>query len=53
MLSTLVDKPFNDKHWVFEIKWDGVRSIFFLTRQNEYWKLNLEVIKSLLIDIQN
>jgi len=30
MLATAIDKPFTDKHWVFEIKWDGVRSIFFL-----------------------
>lgn len=30
MLATAVDEPFNDKDWVFEIKWDGVRSIFFL-----------------------
>ena len=29
MLATAIDKPFNDKHWVFEIKWDGVQSIFF------------------------
>lgn len=29
MLSTLVDEPFNNKDWVFEIKWDGVRSILF------------------------
>src|ERR671911_898876 len=29
MLSTLVDKPFNSKDWVFEVKWDGVRSILF------------------------
>jgi bifunctional non-homologous end joining protein LigD len=27
MLSTLVDKPFDSKDWVFEVKWDGVRSI--------------------------
>jgi bifunctional non-homologous end joining protein LigD len=27
MLSTLVDDPFNNKDWVFEVKWDGVRSI--------------------------
>ena len=25
MLATLVDEPFNDKNWVFEIKWDGFR----------------------------
>jgi bifunctional non-homologous end joining protein LigD len=30
MLATAVDEPFNDKDWVFEVKWDGVRSIFFL-----------------------
>src|SRR5918993_4562653 len=29
MLSTLVDKSFNSKDWVFEVKWDGVRSILF------------------------
>jgi bifunctional non-homologous end joining protein LigD len=33
MLSTLVDKPFNSKLWVFEIKWDGVRSILFLHKK--------------------
>lgn len=32
MLSTLVDEPFNSKDWVFEIKWDGVRSILFLSK---------------------
>ena len=29
MLSILVDEPFNSKDWVFEVKWDGVRSILF------------------------
>jgi bifunctional non-homologous end joining protein LigD len=32
MLATAIDEPFNDKDWVFEVKWDGVRSIFFLHR---------------------
>ena len=27
MLATLVDKPFDDKEWVFETKWDGFRLI--------------------------
>jgi bifunctional non-homologous end joining protein LigD len=27
MLATLVDKPFYDKGWVFETKWDGFRLI--------------------------
>lgn len=27
MLSTLVDDPFTDDQWLFEIKWDGYRAI--------------------------
>jgi len=27
MLATLTDKPFDDKDWSFEIKWDGYRAI--------------------------
>jgi bifunctional non-homologous end joining protein LigD len=27
MLATLIDKPFNKKGWIFEIKWDGYRAI--------------------------
>lgn len=27
MLATLVDKPFDKKDWIFEIKWDGYRAI--------------------------
>jgi len=27
MLTTLVDKPFDDPDWVFEVKWDGFRAI--------------------------
>jgi len=30
MLAILVDKPFNDKQWLFETKWDGVRAICFV-----------------------
>src|SRR5215207_4566247 len=33
MLSTLVDKPFDSKDWVFEIKWDGVRPILLLHKK--------------------
>ena len=29
MLATSIDKPFNNKDWVFEVKWDGVRAIAF------------------------
>ena len=27
MLATLVDEPFDDENWIFEIKWDGYRAI--------------------------
>lgn len=30
MLATLVDRPFDDPQWLYEIKWDGYRAITFL-----------------------
>ncbi len=30
MLATLVNKPFSDPEWLFEIKWDGVRALAFV-----------------------
>lgn len=30
MLATLVDAPFDDEDWVFEVKWDGYRALAFL-----------------------
>lgn len=27
MMAQLVDKPFNNKEWLFEIKWDGYRTV--------------------------
>ena len=31
MLATLVDEPFDDPDWVFEVKWDGYRTIGFIS----------------------
>jgi bifunctional non-homologous end joining protein LigD len=39
MLATLVDKPFNNKEWVFEVKWDGIRSIFYMHKTKDIRKL--------------
>ncbi|MDQ6723267.1 MAG: hypothetical protein M3Z01_03260, partial [Thermoproteota archaeon] len=39
MLTTLVDKPFNNQDWVFEIKWDGVRSISFIHKSKDILKI--------------
>ncbi len=30
MLATLSERPFSDPHWLFEIKWDGVRSLAWI-----------------------
>lgn len=32
MLATLVDTPFNDPEWLFEIKWDGYRCLAFIKK---------------------
>jgi bifunctional non-homologous end joining protein LigD len=29
MLARLVDKPFDDEDWIFEIKWDGYRALAY------------------------
>lgn len=30
MLTTLVDKPFDEQGWLYEIKWDGYRAVSYL-----------------------
>lgn len=30
MLATLVDKPFEEKGWLYELKWDGFRALSYL-----------------------
>ncbi len=30
MLATLVDKPFDEKGWLYEVKWDGYRAIAYV-----------------------
>ncbi|MEP6594803.1 MAG: DNA ligase D [Ginsengibacter sp.] len=34
MLATLVDKPFDEPGWLYEVKWDGYRSIIYLNNGN-------------------
>ena len=47
MLSTAVDKPFNDKEWDFEIKWDGVRAILFYHKSKNILELRSRTNKSI------
>jgi bifunctional non-homologous end joining protein LigD len=32
MLATLIDQPFNDPGWSYEIKWDGYRALAYLQK---------------------
>ena len=34
MLASVVEKPFDDPDWLFEIKWDGYRAIAFIADGN-------------------
>ena len=34
MLATLVDAPFDDADWVFEVKWDGYRAMAFTKKED-------------------
>ena len=40
MLATLVDEPFDDDDWLFEIKWDGYRAICTI---DESGKMNADL----------
>lgn len=40
MLATLHDKPFDDPDWIFEIKWDGYRSIAETGRDAKLYSRN-------------
>ena len=44
MLARLVSRPFNNKEWVFEVKWDGVRSFLFFDKANAIIKWSLEAV---------
>jgi len=34
MLASIVEKPFDDPNWLFEIKWDGYRAVSFIENGN-------------------
>jgi bifunctional non-homologous end joining protein LigD len=35
MLATLVDEPFDDPDWVYEVKWDGYRALGFSLKNGD------------------
>lgn len=41
MLATLVNKPFDEEGWEYEVKWDGYRALAFLNKTKiELWSRN-------------
>ena len=32
MLATLIDEPFDDPEWIYEVKWDGYRTVAYLNK---------------------
>jgi len=38
MLATLVDKPFDNDEWLYEVKWDGYRAVAFMNNKNVFLK---------------
>jgi bifunctional non-homologous end joining protein LigD len=34
MLATLTNEPFDNKNWIFEIKWDGYRAVAYCDHEN-------------------
>lgn len=44
MLATLIQKPFNDKNWLFEIKWDGYRALAFIKHKNVILKSRSNIV---------
>jgi len=34
MLATLVDEPFHEPGWIYEIKWDGYRALAYMNKNN-------------------
>lgn len=41
MLATVVEKPFDNPKWLFEIKWDGVRTIAYVRREGAESRVDL------------
>jgi bifunctional non-homologous end joining protein LigD len=47
MLAMPIDEPFNDDQWVFEFKWDGVRSILLLNKVKDILEIQSRNGKSI------
>lgn len=41
MAPTLIERPFSDPNWLFELKWDGVRALAFIDTESTPPKMTL------------
>jgi len=48
MLAQLVEKPFDDERWLFEVKWDGIRLVSFI----ENGKVSLQTRAGRIVDAE-
>ena len=44
MLATLVDAPFDDEQWLFEVKWDGYRAVAYIGESAAGGKKSLRLV---------
>lgn len=51
MLATLIDKPFDDPEWLFELKWDGYRTLAYLDHGVQLYSRNEHSFNELFPDI--
>jgi bifunctional non-homologous end joining protein LigD len=48
MLAQLIDKPFDDERWLFEVKWDGIRLVSFI----DNGKVSLQTRAGRIVDAE-
>jgi bifunctional non-homologous end joining protein LigD len=52
MLATLVDQPFDDPRWLFEVKWDGMRAIAYLRAAGPKQEVTLRSRGGMILNAQ-
>lgn len=47
MLATLIERPFSDPEWIFEMKWDGFRALAYVNKQIKLYSRNHNVFNAM------
>lgn len=53
MLATLIQEPFNDPEWIFEIKWDGYRALAYIDKKVNLYSRNKNSFNTVFSEIAN